>query len=235
MNNQEIQITAFDGGSFNAYVAKPTTDLAPGIIVIQEIFGVNEVMRDIAQEYARAGYLAIVPDLFWRQEPGISLTDKSEEEWSKAFELYKGFSEDKGVDDLIATLNALKELPGCNGKVGSVGFCLGGKLAYLMATRSNVECSVSYYGVAIENNLDEIPNIQQPLILHIAEEDQFVPVEAQNKIKTALSNHPLVTLHSYSKVNHAFARQGGEHYSKEAAVLANSRTLEFFRNILLDL
>ena len=98
-------------------------------------------------------------------------------------------------------------MPGCNGKVGSVGFCLGGKLAYLMATRSNIECSVSYYGVAIEDSLDEISNVEQALMLHIAQEDQFVPVEAQNKIKTALSNHPLVTLYSYSKVNHAFARQ----------------------------
>ena len=140
----DIKIAARDSGSFAAYVATPAAGTGgPGILVIQEIFGVNQVMRDLCDGFARQGYIAMCPDLFWRQEPGIQITDKTEAEWAKAFSLYKGFDEAKGVADLVASLEALRKYPGCSGRVGSVGFCLGGKLAYLMATRSDADCNVS--------------------------------------------------------------------------------------------
>ena len=183
MSAQEIAIASLDGGSFSGYLATPTAGAGAGMIIIQEIFGVNQVMRRLADAYAAAGYVALVPDLFWRQQPQVQLDDHSDEDWNKALQLFQGFDEDKGVEDLIATLNTLRQLPECTGKVGSVGFCLGGKLAYLMATRSDADCSVGYYGVGIENNLDEIGNIQKPLMLHIAESDQFVPPEAQATIQ----------------------------------------------------
>src|SRR5215813_6909517 len=133
-------------GTFSAYVAVPKNlaagKKAPGVLVIQEIFGVNKVMRDLTDGFARQGYVALCADLFWRQEPGIQITDQTDAEWQKAFSLYKGFNETKGVDDLKATLGHLRKLPACTGKVGSVGYCLGGKLAYLMATRTDADASV---------------------------------------------------------------------------------------------
>jgi carboxymethylenebutenolidase len=228
----ELTIRAADGGSFSGYLATPKSGKGPGILVIQEIFGVNKVMRDIADGFAAQGYAALCPDLFWRQEPGIQITDKTEAEWARAFQLYQGFDEAKGVDDLKATLAHLRTLPACTGKVGAVGYCLGGKLAYLMATRSDAECSVGYYGVGIDKALGEAGKIARPLMLHIAEQDQFCPPEAQQAIKAALGRNPNVTIHSYPGVDHAFARSGGEHYDKAAAESANKRTAEFFKQHL---
>ena len=223
-----VTINAADGGTFSAYLAQPDQETAPGILVIQEIFGVNKVMRDLCDGFAAQGYVALCPDLFWRQEPGIDITDQSEEEWNQAFSLYQGFDEAAGVQDLIASLAFLREFPRCSGKAGSVGFCLGGKLAYLMATRSDADCSVGYYGVGIEDALDETGKIDKPLMLHIAEKDQFCPPEAQSKIIAAMQSASTVAVHSYSGVDHAFARIGGAHYDQEAADLANNRTATFF-------
>lgn len=225
----DVTITGPGGVKFAAYLAKPTSGKASGVLVCQEIFGINKVMRDVCDGLAKSGYLAICPDLFWRQQPGIQLTDKTEAEWQRAFELYKGFSEQKGIDDLKTTLDYLRAVPGCSGKAGTVGYCLGGKLAYLMATRSSVDCSVGYYGVGIESALEEAKTIKKPLMLHIAEKDSFCPPEAQNKIKAALAGNRLVTIQVYPGMDHAFARVGGEHYDKAAAELANKRTADFFR------
>ena len=228
----DVTIRAADGGSFSAYLATPSAGRGPGVVLIQEIFGVNRVMRDLADGFARQGHVVLCPDLFWRQEPGIQITDQTDAEWQKAFSLYKGFNEAKGVDDLKSTLTHLRQLPACTGKVGSVGYCLGGKLAYLMATRTDADCSVGYYGVGIEGALDESKSIKKPLMLHIAEQDQFCPVEAQAKVKAALKGNPHVTIHSYPGMDHAFARVGGQHYDKAAADLANQRTAEFFKKNL---
>jgi len=219
-------------GTFSAYVAVPKNlapgKKAPGILVIQEIFGVNQVMRDISDGFAAQGYVALCPDLFWRQQPGIQITDKTEAEWKRAFELYQGFNEAKGVQDLIASLDHLRKLPNCSGKAGSVGYCLGGRLAYLMATRSNADANVGYYGVGIENALNEASAITKPLLLHIAAEDQFVPKDAQAKIKEALARNSAVTIHVYPGCDHAFARVGGAHWNADAAKRANDRTAAFF-------
>ncbi len=227
----ELTIKSPDG-AFAGYLATPASGSGPGIVVIQEIFGVNKVMRDIADHLAQCGYLALVPDLFWRQEPGIQLTDQTEEEWNKAFELYQNFDEDRGVGDLQATLDTLRELDQCSGRIGAVGYCLGGKLAYLCATRTDADCSVGYYGVGIESALDEADNISRPLLLHIAELDQFCPKEAQEQIHRALDGNGNVTIHDYPGCDHAFARIGGEHYDLEAATLAAERSLSFFNHYL---
>jgi carboxymethylenebutenolidase len=196
MSQSEITISV-DDGSFNAYVARPELEPAPGLLIAQEIFGVNAVMRELADTYAKAGYLAVAPDLFWRQSPGIQLTDQTESDWAEAFKLFQGFDQDQGIADLIATLQAFRNLPGCSGKVGSVGYCLGGKLAYLMATRSNTECNVGYYGVGIEQALDEADRIQHPLLLHMAEQDKFGTPEARSEIQAQFSNTANVTIYTY--------------------------------------
>lgn len=228
----DITIQAKDGGSFSAYLAAPGAAAGAGVLVIQEIFGVNKVMRDLCDDLAGQGYFALCPDLFWRQEPGIQITDQSEQEWARAFELYQGFDEAKGVDDLNVSLAALRAVDGCNGKAGSVGYCLGGKLAYLMATRSDADCNVGYYGVGIEAALDEAAKITRPLMLHVAEEDQFCPKDAQDRIKSALAGNNHVALHSYPGRDHAFARRGSQHYDKEAADTANQRSRDFFASHL---
>jgi carboxymethylenebutenolidase len=230
-----VTISSFDGGEFDAYLALPAGNRGPGIVLCQEIFGVNDVMRAVADWYAGHGFVVICPDLFWRQEPGIRLTDQTEADWKRAFELYQGLDESKAVEDAGAAMTFLRNHPACAGKVGTVGFCLGGKLAYLLAVRRRPDCAVGYYGVGIENALDEIRNLGGPLMLHIAEKDQFCPPEAQAKIHAALGPNPAVTLHDYAGRDHAFARVGGAHYDAASAELANLRTLEFFtRNLAGD-
>jgi len=227
-----VTITAADGGRFNAYLARPATGSGPGILVIQEIFGVNAVMRQICDDLAAQGYVALCPDLFWRQEPGVDITDKSKAEWDKAFALFNGFNETAGVEDLIASLAALRDLPECTGRAGALGYCLGGRLAFLMATRSDADCAVSYYGVGLDKLLGEAAAITRPLMLHIAEKDRFVPPEAQAEIRARMASLPTVTVHVYPGLDHAFARVGGEHYDAAGAKLANDRTAAFLKTHL---
>lgn len=223
--SQTITIQAHDGGSFDAYVARPAgAGPHPAVVVIQEIFGINDVMRGICDNLAKEGYVAVCPDLFWRQEPGIQLTDKTEADWKRAFELFNGFNVDLGVEDLKATLAAARTLDGTNGKAGTIGYCLGGKLAFLMATRSDADANVSYYGVGLDEMLGEAGNISKPTLLHIAEKDKFVPPDAQKKILATLLNKPGITLHVYQGMDHAFARVGGDHYDAPMAETANDRT-----------
>jgi carboxymethylenebutenolidase len=228
---ERVSISTPDG-DFSAYVARPAADKAPAVVVIQEIFGVNQVMRDITDGLAAQGYLAICPDLFWRIEPNIDITDKSEAEWKRAFELFNAFDVDAGVEDIQATITAIRKDAQCAGKVGAVGFCLGGLLAFLTATRTDVDAAVSYYGVGIETRTPEAEKLAEPLLLHIAEEDQFVPKEAQAAILRDLKNHPQVEIHTYAGRDHAFARAGGEHYHEADAKLAGGRTLQFFQRTI---
>jgi carboxymethylenebutenolidase len=228
---ETISIDAKDGsGSFSAYLAKPEGGSGPGVVVIQEIFGVNKVIRDIADGLAAEGYVCLAPDLFWRQEPGVDITDQSQAEWDKAFELFNGFKSDKGVEDIQATIDKLRDMG--SAKVGCTGYCLGGLMAYLTAARTDIDASVGYYGVGIAGMLGEAANIRKPLMLHIACEDSFVDKDQQKQMHQGLDGNALVTTHDYPKCEHAFARPGGEHYSKANAGLANQRTLEFFQRHL---
>lgn len=223
-----VTIESFDGGKFGGYLALPASGRGAGVVLLQEIFGVNDVMRATANWYAARGFVVLCPDLFWRQQPGIELTDKTEEDWQRAFALYQGLDEAKAVEDAAAALKFLRAYAACAGRVGAVGYCLGGKLAYLLAARFDPDCAVGYYGVRIDAALGEAAHIRAPLMLHIAGRDRFCPAEAQAKIHAALDSHPLATLHDYPEQDHAFARPGGEHYDARAAELANLRTVEFF-------
>lgn len=226
---ERTTITTRDGG-FSAYVARPSAEKAPAVVVIQEIFGVNQVMRDVTDGLAAQGYLAICPDLFWRIEPDIDITDKTDAEWKRAFELFNAFDVDLGVEDIAATLPHVRQDGGCSGKAGAVGFCLGGQLAFLTACRT--DASASYYGVGLENRVGEAEKLTHPLLMHVAEEDQFVPKPAQAMILAALKDHPQIEIHSYPGCDHAFAREGGAHFDAAAAKLANGRTLQFFQRTL---
>lgn len=231
MTGTRINLKSSDG-TFGAYLAAPASGRGPGIVVIQEIFGINEFVREVCDYHAARGRFALAPDLFWRMEPGVELTDKSKEHWDRAFGYMQRFDQDKGVSDIQTAITHLRTVPGCSGKVGAVGYCLGGRLAYLTAARTDVDASVGYYGVYIQNSLDEAKNIKKPLMLHIAGKDQFVPPEAQKQIIDGLKGNPKVTIHVYPEMDHAFARTGGQHYDKACADLANTRTDTFFRQHL---
>jgi carboxymethylenebutenolidase len=231
MAGQDITIKGADG-TFSGYLAKPASGKGPGLVVIQEIFGVNQSMRKMTDAFAEAGFIALCPDLFWRIEPNIRITDKSEAEWKRAFELFNAFNVDKGIVDIDASIQTLRHMPGCSGKVGAVGYCLGGLLAYLTATRTDADASVSYYGVGIHDKLAEAEHIRTPLMLHIAEEDKFVDKSAQAKIKDHFKDHRRVSIHSYAGMDHAFARVDGVSYNAEAARLANQRSMAFLKEAL---
>ncbi|MBL8559510.1 MAG: dienelactone hydrolase family protein [Hyphomonadaceae bacterium] len=229
MTSRWIDIPA-EAGSFKAYVSEPAGAPKGAVVVIQEIFGVNEGVRGKADWLAREGFLAIAPDLFWRLEPGVQLTDKTEAEWAKAFDYMKRFDAAKGVEDITRTIDAARKLG--QAKVGAVGYCLGGLLAYLTACHTSADASVGYYGVSIETKLDEAQAMKKPLMLHIAGKDQFVPKDAQDAINAGLRDNPLVTLHTYAEQDHAFTRVGGAHYDAHAAELADARTVGFFKQHL---
>lgn len=231
MAGQDITISTPDG-DFGGYLASPSAGRGPGIVVIQEIFGVNGFVRETADSFAARGFFALAPDLFWRIKPNIQLTDKTDAEWKQAFDLMGKFNVDAGVKDIQATITHLRHLPGVSGKVGAVGYCLGGLLAYLSATRTDSDASVSYYGVNLDKMIGEVKNVRHPLLLHIAEADEFVPPDARKKILEGVAGNPLITAHVYPKMNHAFARMGGAHYDQANAELANGRTATFFRQHL---
>ena len=228
----EYITVATPDGSFQAYVARPDTLPAPAIVVIQEIFGVNLDLRDTCDELAVQGYLAISPDLFWRLEAGIDMSDQTEAEWKKAFALYSAFDRDTGVADIAVTMAAARALPGANGRVGIVGFCLGGLLTYLATARVGFDASVVYYGGGTEQHLDEAEQIKTPLMMHLGEDDETIPKLAQTAIIDALADNPLAHVFTYPLCKHAFARHRGMHYNAAAAALANGRSAEFFERHL---
>ncbi|MBV8408382.1 MAG: dienelactone hydrolase family protein [Alphaproteobacteria bacterium] len=229
MKGSYVTVTARDGGRFKAYLAKPEKGSGPGIVLLQEIFGVNAYIRDVADYYAEEGYVVLAPDLFWRLEPGVEL---GEAQFEKAFDLYQKFDVPNSVEDIAASVAALRAEPACVGKVGALGFCLGGALAYLAAAHCGVDCAVGYYGVGIEKMLDLAPRIKCPLVLHFAAEDKFVPEAAREAVKAAFAGDPTVEVYVYPGVDHAFARPGGHAYDKPAAMMAHSRSIALFRRVM---
>ena len=230
MSGKFIDVAA-DGGRFRAYLALPEAGSGPGLVLIQEIFGVNAHMREVADLYAAEGYVVLCPDLFWRIEPGIEL-GQSEADWQQAFALYQKFDVARGVEDITATVKALRGLKACTGKAGALGFCLGGKLAYLAAAQSGVDCSVCYYGVGIEQSLDLAGRIKCPVVMHFAEKDQYVPAAAVAQVKEAFADRPEVEIYIYPGVDHGFNRKTGAHYDKPAAMMAHSRSIALLRKVM---
>ena len=230
MSSSRIEIDLSSGERMPAYLALPDGgDVRTGVVMLQEIFGINANMRAIADDYAARGMAAIVPDLFWRQEPGVDLDPSSAADRDRATELMKGLDQPQAVEDALAAAKHLRTMPGGPAKVGAVGYCLGGKLAFLMATRPGVDAAVSYYGVAIQASLDKAPELRAPVLLHIAMEDHLCPPEAQAAIKDALAPISNVTIMEYPGVGHAFARRGGQAYDAASAERADGAAAEFLR------
>ena len=226
-NTTKIATLAGDG-EFTAYRATPAGTPKAAIVVIQEIFGVNAGIRRKCDTLAEAGYLAIAPDLFWRLEPGIELDPDIKPEFDRALELMGQFDQDKGIADIEASIRAVRSELGDGAKVGVVGYCLGGRLAFMTAARTDVDASVGYYGVGIDGLLDEKHAIAHPVLLHVPEEDHFVDKDAQAAMHAGLDDHPKVTIYDYAGEDHGFATEFGERRSDASAKLADERTAKFF-------
>ncbi|MEZ5957712.1 MAG: dienelactone hydrolase family protein [Hyphomonadaceae bacterium] len=226
-------------GAFKAYVARPTGTPKGAVVAIQEIFGVNAVMRGKADWLAREGFLAVSPDLFWRIKPGIDLTDQSEGEWKQALDYMNQLDKSASVKDVQAALTWAREqlsfdarpvVPGKKllpPKAGVMGYCMGGYIAFLAACRTDTDATVCYHGGGIHTALGEAGGIKKPVMLHNPMKDGFIPVEALNTIRETLASNPLVTVCEYAEQDHAFTREGGTHYDEAAKQLADGRTIAF--------
>lgn len=210
-----------------AYVARPAGTPRGAIIVQQEIFGVDDGIRKKADEWAAKGYLAVAPDSFWREKPGIELSPYVEEEMQAAFGHMMAYDFDLGIRDLEAVIHWIRREQGV-AKVGLVGFCMGGRIAYMVAARTDIDASVGYYGVMIDQMLNEKHAIARPLLLHIPTADHFVDAATQKAMHDGLDDHPRVTLYDYEGLDHGFAAEIGARRDEAGAELADSRTEAFF-------
>ena len=229
--NDHITVEGHDG-AFAAYIARPKTSPTPAVVVLQEVFGVNADIRKTCDELAEQGFIAVAPDLFWRQEPGVDLTVTSEADWQHGLRLYQAYDRDAGARDVKETVNAVAKLPGCTGRVAVLGYCLGGLMTFLTAVRYGVDAAVVYHGGDTEKYLGAVNGLDAPMLMHLAEEDEFISKPAQAEIKAALARKPNATVYSYPGQNHAFSRHGGAHYNAEAAALAHERTYAFLNRQL---
>jgi carboxymethylenebutenolidase len=219
-------------GTFHAYIARPARLPAPTVVVLQELFGVNADIRATCEELGAQGFMAIAPDLFWRQEPGVDLNVTSEADWRHGLRLYAAYDRDAGVKDIMETVRTAVELPASTGKVALQGYCLGALMVFITAARNEVDAAVAYHGADTEKYLSEVSGLDAPLLMHLGEEDEFISKAAQAQIKAALEKKPNATVYSYPGQRHAFSRHNGAHYNAAAATLANRRTSEFLNQTL---
>lgn len=226
-------IPTLDGdATIPVYLARPKGAPRAAIIVVPEIFGVNDGIRRKCESWAEQGYLALAPDIFWRFAPGVELDPDVPDQLQEAFGYFQQYDANDGVKDMEAAIHQLRRSEGC-AKVGLVGYCLGGRLAYMAATRTDVSASVGYYGVMIDQMLNESHAIANPLMLHIPTADHFVGPEAQKAIHDGLDCHPKVALHDYPGLDHGFAAESGERRDEAGATLADQRTRGFFERHLV--
>ena len=231
METRNITVPLRDG-EMGAYLALPEGKPAGAIIAIMEIWGVNETMRSHAQEFAEAGFICLVPDIFWRQAPGIELDDTNLKDAETAVDLYYFYDYDLGVQDMEDTMTYLRTTEGGNGKVGTVGYCLGGKMGFQLCCRTDIDCAVAYYGTYIEHAIAEAPNLHRPFMLHQAMADAWVPPAVCRFIQRQLAPSPLVEIHEYHGADHAFARHGSPVFDAQHAERALGLSVDFFRKHL---
>ncbi len=226
------QFPSLDGAAaIPAYVARPSGTPKAAIIVIPEIFGLNPGIQQKCETWASEGYLAIAPDIFWRFAPGVELDPDLPEQLQEAFGYFGQYDPDLGIQDIEAAIHHIRKSEGV-AKVGLVGYCLGGRMAYMAAARTDIDASVGYYGVMIDQMLNESHAIANPLMLHIPTADHFVGPEAQAAIHAGLDSHPKVTLHDYAGLDHGFAAEMGDRRDEAGAQLADARTREFLASNL---
>lgn len=224
MNSSTISITSHDGKKFDAYLSLPPKGRGPGLVIIQEIWGVNEHIKAVADQYAMDGYVVLAPDVFWRQEANVNLKYE-EADTKKAYQLMTNLDEPNAVADLASTAQALRARPEVSGKVGSIGFCMGGRLSYQMAARGAVDAAVCYYGGGIQNHLDKAASVKGPILFHYAGLDAHIPATAVAAVQKAFEGRSNAQFYTYPDADHGFNCWGRPMYQQRAAALARGRTL----------
>lgn len=231
MSGDYIKIKTKDAKEFSGFLCLPPTGKGPGLLLIQEIFGVNSHIRDVADLYAQEGFVVLAPDLFWRSEPGVEIAYDNEG-FAKGLDLYGKLDINQALVDLSDAIETLRILPSVTGKIGAIGYCLGGHIAYRLAARGKVDAAISYYGGGIDQALDEAKNVNCPTIMHFAEKDTHIPMSAVEKIRTAMAGKPNVTIYTYPGVDHGFNCDQRKTYDRKAAMLAYSRSAAFLHKHL---
>lgn len=231
MAGKMISLTAADGGKFTGYLAMPQNGSGPGLLLLQEIFGVNYHIRAIADLYAEEGYVVLAPDIFWRIEPNVELTYSSDDV-QKGRGYFQRLDLAQTTGDIADALKALRATPGCNGKAATLGFCLGGLLAYLTAARTDVDAAVSYYGVRIDEHLGEAAKIKCPIVFHFGANDNYTPAPVREAIRQALAGNDQAETYTYVGADHAFNNRDRANYNASAASLAHSRSLAVLRRAI---
>ncbi len=226
MNSRWIDISLPAGDQFGAYLSLPPAGSGPGIVLVQEIFGVNMHIRTVADQYALDGYVVLAPDVFWRDAPRVDL-GYAEADFARGFDLYQRTDFEKATTDLVAATDLLRARPECTGRVGIVGYCMGGQLAYRVAATGTVDATVAYYGGGIADHLDRASRIRFPILLHFAELDQFIPQDHVAAVRRAFAGRDNAIVHVYAGVDHGFNCWARPMYNQRAAALARGRSLEF--------
>ncbi|SFB36422.1 carboxymethylenebutenolidase [Collimonas sp. OK607] len=225
-----IDIKAADG-TFGAYLAVPHTGKGPGIVLIQEIFGVNEHIRTVAEQYAADGYVVLVPDLFWRSAPRIEL-GYDEAGWKRGMELRQAIDVAKAESDVALTVAALKVQPALDGKLAAIGYCFGGLLAYLTAANGLVDAAIAYYGGGIQNQLQRADDIKVPLLMHFGGADSHISMDVVQSIAERFDNNEDVEVHIYPGAEHGFNCSHRSSYHQRAAAEAHGNSLTFLSDNL---
>jgi carboxymethylenebutenolidase len=231
VNSRSIDIQASDGKSFKGYLSLPPTGSGPGIVLIQEIFGVNAHIRAVADQYAMDGYVVLAPDVFWRQEPGLDI-GYSPEDMQKGMGLLQNMDFAKTVQDLASTVKALRALPECSGKVASIGYCMGGTLSYLCAANAGVDAAVCYYPGGVDKQLGQADKIKCPIMFHFAEKDRLISMDAVAAVKSAFAGRNDATVHVHPDVDHGFNCWARPAYQQKTAAYAHGLSLSFLATAL---
>lgn len=226
MSGTFITLPSHDGQQFDAYLALPPKGTGPGIVLIQEIWGVNAHIQAVADQYALDGYVVMAPDVFWRQQPRVNL-QYDEEGTKMAYHYMQNLDGGNAVADLKTTAHALRARPELTGKIASVGYCMGGRLSFHLAATGTIDAAVCYYGGGIHNHLDTAHSIKVPILFHYAELDKHIPQTAVESVEKAFEDHADAEIHLYPGVDHGFNCWGRPMYNQRAAALARGRTLEW--------
>jgi carboxymethylenebutenolidase len=226
MTHSTVAIQSHDGKTFDGYLSLPPTGRGPGLVIIQEIWGVNAHIRAVADQYALDGYVVIAPDIFWRQEANVDLT-YDEAGTKKAYQLLQGINVPDAVADLVATVQALRNLPEMTGQVGAVGYCMGGRLAYHLAASKSIETAVCYYGGGIQNDLNLATSIDVPILFHYGALDTHIPATAVSAVKAAFDGRANAQFNVYEDAGHGFNCWARPLYQQRTSALAHGRTLEW--------
>lgn len=226
MTSKWIDIQAYNGNTFSGYLALPPTGKGPGIVLVQEIWGVNHHIRQVAEQYALDGYVVLAPDVFWRLEPRVDL-DYAQAGTQRAMSLLQSLDFAQAGTDVASAVDCLRSLPEVTGKIAVIGYCMGGQLAYRAAATGKPDAAVCYYGGGIQQNLELAEQIKQPILFHYAGQDQLIPAQAVADVKAALSGNSDARFFDYPDANHGFNCWGRPMYDQKAAALARGRTLRF--------